>query len=266
MNYSYNYIKLIFKAKDRVKSSGMEKHHSVPKHWFYPNKTKKDYDFSVVFLTPREHFLAHRLLVKMFPKCLKAKMSLLRMMNTSSKKEKYCVNNRLYSEAKYKFVEIVKSFRKDFNLDKNRRQICSLSLKNRWKYNRDELMDSIIKCRNDPKDLIRRDKCSLLLKNLNEKFLKNQTKLRNKNLSHMTKDQKENLQKSLREYRLTKIFSRHLFNLKNINKKFIAVLDNNGQNHFISRVEYEEEKGKRYHHVNSKYAKQLRSKRVKKYN
>ena len=77
----------------------------------------------------------------------------------------------------------------------------------------------------------------------------------------MTITQKENFKESAKKYRTTDVFENHLKNLKDKNQKFIAVIDNKGVNHYISRDEYAINKGIKFHHVNTKQAKLIRHKK-----
>lgn len=62
MNYLKHYIKLIRNAERRLKPAGrLEKHHTFPKSLFGDNKR-------LVSLTPKEHYVAHALLEKIYMK------------------------------------------------------------------------------------------------------------------------------------------------------------------------------------------------------
>lgn len=80
MNYSKHYNNLIVSRQNmnriKVKYDGLEKHHIVPKSLGGNNKKS-----NLIYLTPREHFIAHLLLTKMYTGKEKAKMcyALLRM-------------------------------------------------------------------------------------------------------------------------------------------------------------------------------------------
>lgn len=86
MNYNTCYIKLIEFARrqQRVKIpyDGMERHHIVPRSLGGSNKKE-----NLVLLTPREHFIAHRLLIKIYVGKDRAKMvyALHRMMSNNAK-------------------------------------------------------------------------------------------------------------------------------------------------------------------------------------
>jgi hypothetical protein len=266
MNYSLHYINLILKAKDRSAAPDMERHHSVPKHWFVEGKTKKDYDFSVVFLTRREHFIAHRLLCKMFPDSEKAKLALLRMVNTKQKQLKYKVNNRVYDDIKEQFVSLIRQIRQDPIKDKKRREICSLKMQKRWAENRTAMMKNVLAVRASPNDLSRRKNSSEALKLKHKNGLTEKTKIQNKNLNHMTNEQRTNFSNGAEKYRESDAFKANSQKLKETLAKYIAVLDNDGNNRFITKEEYELGKGIKYHHVNSKRAKSIRSERDQKCN
>lgn len=62
MDYSKHYNKLVDRAKVRVLETYSEKHHIVPK--CIGGSNKKD---NLVRLTPEEHYVAHQLLVKIYP-------------------------------------------------------------------------------------------------------------------------------------------------------------------------------------------------------
>lgn len=74
-------------------------------------------------------------------------------------------------------------------------------------------------------------------------------------------DDGKNFKESAKKYRTTDVFENHLKNLKDKNQKFIAVIDNEGVNHYISRDEYTINKGIKFHHVNTKQAKLIRHKK-----
>jgi hypothetical protein len=62
VNYQQHYNLLILRAKDRILDGYTEKHHIIPRCM---NGT--DDDENIAILTAREHFLAHLLLVKIYP-------------------------------------------------------------------------------------------------------------------------------------------------------------------------------------------------------
>lgn len=62
MNYRKHYNSLISRARRRVASGYLERHHAIPKCMGGPD-TKSN----LVQLTPEEHYVAHLLLVKIYP-------------------------------------------------------------------------------------------------------------------------------------------------------------------------------------------------------
>ena len=63
MNYALVYERLVCRAKGRVLSGYFEKHHVIPKCLGGLNE-----EGNIVRLTAREHFIAHKLLVRMYPR------------------------------------------------------------------------------------------------------------------------------------------------------------------------------------------------------
>lgn len=62
MNYTAIYNRLVEKARNRVLDGYCEKHHVIPK--CVGGSNAKD---NLVLLTAREHFIAHKLLVRIYP-------------------------------------------------------------------------------------------------------------------------------------------------------------------------------------------------------
>lgn len=62
MNYEKIYKNLIYRAKNRIIDGYVEKHHIIPKCMGGSDSIE-----NLVILTPEEHFLAHVLLVKIYP-------------------------------------------------------------------------------------------------------------------------------------------------------------------------------------------------------
>jgi len=63
MNYKKHYENLMEKSKSRVLEGYVEKHHIIPRCL-----GGTDNITNIAILTPEEHFLAHQILVKMYPK------------------------------------------------------------------------------------------------------------------------------------------------------------------------------------------------------
>jgi hypothetical protein len=63
MNYKKIYDNLISKGRNRVLNCYVERHHIIPKCM-----GGTDDEENLVELTPEEHYVAHQLLVKIYPK------------------------------------------------------------------------------------------------------------------------------------------------------------------------------------------------------
>jgi hypothetical protein len=245
MNYEKIYVDLMFRATIRLSPNcPLEKHHAYPYHWFCDG-SKKDFDWTIVSLTRREHFIAHRLLCKIFPECLPAKQSLFRMINTKTKKEKYKSSSRTYEMVKKDFCESVKKARLDSVLDDNRRKVTSQKIKDLWAKGHYSFISDI---RKDPiKDEHRRKVCAEELKQRNENGLSVETRQRNKDLAHMSEDQIKNLREA---------------NLKALSGKTqVVFLD--GTNGLVSKEYYQSNKNVTCFHASSKKAAELLGKEYK---
>lgn len=96
MNYFNHYDKLIEKAKNRHLEEYTEKHHIIPKCL-----GGEDRQSNLVSLTPEEHYVAHQLLVKMFPDEYLLVYALSKMTQGRP-------NNKRYGWVKRKWQEISK--------------------------------------------------------------------------------------------------------------------------------------------------------------
>lgn len=88
MNYRNHYKKLIGRAKTRNLDGYKERHHIIPKCL-----GGTDDQSNLVDLTAEEHFVAHQLLVKMYPDNKKLISALSKMCSSSSKNKR---NNKWY--------------------------------------------------------------------------------------------------------------------------------------------------------------------------
>lgn len=88
MNYQLHYNKLIEKAKTRTLDCYVERHHIIPR-CMGGNNSKEN----LVNLTPEEHYVAHQLLVKIYPNNCKLVFAATCMTRNSNGKR---TNNRLY--------------------------------------------------------------------------------------------------------------------------------------------------------------------------
>lgn len=97
MNYIKHYENLIIRAKNRILAEPKEAHHIIPKCLGGNN-----YPDNLVDLTLEEHFVAHQLLVKIYPgsrKLIFALSAMTMSINTSSR------NNKMYAWIKKKNIE-----------------------------------------------------------------------------------------------------------------------------------------------------------------
>jgi hypothetical protein len=88
MNYKDIYNNLISRSKSRTIEGYTEKHHIVPKCM-----GGQDTDDNIVNLTPEEHYVAHQLLVKMYP-CNYQLVGAAMMMTRHTTKRR--MNNKLF--------------------------------------------------------------------------------------------------------------------------------------------------------------------------
>jgi len=108
MNYLKHYCNLIRKAENRTQPEGyVEKHHTFPVSIFGKNKR-------IVVLTPREHYIAHALLEKIFIKryglsdkrTIKMITAFWCMNNQNTLNEYF--NSHLYEYSRIRFIESVR--------------------------------------------------------------------------------------------------------------------------------------------------------------
>jgi hypothetical protein len=87
MNYQKIHDRIINLAKIRVISIMAEKHHIIPKCMGGTNDVN-----NIVKLTPKEHFIIHKLLCEIYPDNIKLHYALWRMMNPQTKNHKRSYN------------------------------------------------------------------------------------------------------------------------------------------------------------------------------
>jgi hypothetical protein len=97
MNYKIHYNKLIDRAKNRILDEGYEVHHVMPRCL-----GGTDDSDNLVKLTPEEHYIAHQLLVKIYPNENKLVYAAM-MMCVGNKR-----NNKRYGWLKRKYHSICK--------------------------------------------------------------------------------------------------------------------------------------------------------------
>jgi len=95
MDYNKHYYNLINRAKSRVLEGYVEKHHIIPKCL-----GGTDDLVNLVVLTPEEHFVAHQLLVKIYPNNEKLVFAVNMMCVKTTKQQR---NNKMYAWLKKKY-------------------------------------------------------------------------------------------------------------------------------------------------------------------
>ena len=103
MNYKNHYEKLIERSKYRKVIGYVEKHHIIPKCLGGGNE-----DSNISFLTPEEHYLAHLLLVKIYPNEPKLLMA-ARYMCYGNKKNGERKNNKIFGWLRRKHAEAMRT-------------------------------------------------------------------------------------------------------------------------------------------------------------
>lgn len=115
MNYEKIYYNLVStrKARKRIKHTYYERHHVLPK--CLGGKDSKE---NIVYLTPREHFLAHWLLIKIYPLEYKLHYALALMSGELSPKSNRQLSSKYYircAKAKSDAMKIRHSTNKQSN-------------------------------------------------------------------------------------------------------------------------------------------------------
>lgn len=99
MNYQRHYCALIERAKHRVLSCYLERHHVVPRCI-----GGDDHPDNIVSLTPEEHFVAHLLLVKIHPGNRKIALAAMVMRVNSSKNKRSSLSNKEYGWVRKRYA------------------------------------------------------------------------------------------------------------------------------------------------------------------
>ena len=103
MNYQTIYDQIIDRARKESRQKGAgtyyEAHHILPKCMGGEGTVAAWKNHSnIVLLTPKEHYIAHVLLCKVYPTNNKVYYALWRMINPGNRPRTYKVSSRLYSE------------------------------------------------------------------------------------------------------------------------------------------------------------------------
>ena len=104
MDYNKHYYNLIERAKSRVLEGYVEKHHIIPKCFGGTDDVS-----NLVILTPEEHYIAHQLLVKLYPNEEKLAYAARMMCIKSSKHHR---NNKLYGWLKTRYHLSLKTIKR----------------------------------------------------------------------------------------------------------------------------------------------------------
>lgn len=99
MNYNKVYTQLVIRAQSENREKGcgiyFERHHIIPKCLGgVNNKT------NLVLLTPREHYIAHRLLCEIYPANIKLQYAMWAMINGVTKRTGLRISSREYNRIK----------------------------------------------------------------------------------------------------------------------------------------------------------------------
>ena len=104
MNYQSIYDEIVFRARSRSKSFGLERHHIIPKSCGGSDSLE-----NLVFLTAREHIICHMLLVRIYKndavnkkKMIYALWWMIKIRNTD---KGYRVTSHMYARARRQFIE-----------------------------------------------------------------------------------------------------------------------------------------------------------------
>lgn len=130
--YQNTYEKLIKKAlsEERYKDEGVfESHHIEPRSLGGSNQ--KD---NLVLLTLREHFVAHKLLVRMYEGEQRAKMAVALFMMSNTRGVR--ISSRLYEEGRLAFLQNIQ--KKDWSQEERERM--SDTKKDWWEANKEQIM------------------------------------------------------------------------------------------------------------------------------
>lgn len=115
MEYLKIYNKIIERAKFRNLSGYTEKHHIIPK--CLGGSNKRD---NIVSLTPKEHYICHKLLCEIYPTENKLKYTFWRMCNVANNEfqdRNYKVSSKIYSRIKDEISLITSKRTKNYSVE-----------------------------------------------------------------------------------------------------------------------------------------------------
>ena len=109
--YLVIYLKIIERSKNRPRPEQYERHHIIPKSF-----GGSDSEDNYAYLTLREHFLVHLILVKIAKgQYYKHKMAHALNRMTNSKKGKYKITSRMYETVRIEHSEAMSILMSDKN-------------------------------------------------------------------------------------------------------------------------------------------------------
>lgn len=124
MNYLRIYNSLIEKRKNILVEGYKEKHHIIPKCLGGSN----NYD-NLIYLSAREHFIAHQLLIKIYPKNRSLIFATNMMCKNNQNQKRF--NNRMYEWLRKLQSEAMSILNKGKIISEETRKKMSISAKNK---------------------------------------------------------------------------------------------------------------------------------------
>lgn len=141
MNYIKIYEDLVRKAKESIRSKSpsthYESHHIVPRSMGGGNEKS-----NLVLLTPREHFIAHRLLTKIYPSSKEMKFAVFMMTQKGIKAANGLpINSSTYEKLRADVVVARREFAfipNSIEFDNNIKLSCRVTskLRSKWKWSK----------------------------------------------------------------------------------------------------------------------------------
>lgn len=126
MRYIEHYNRLIERARSRLLEGYSERHHIVPKC-----VGGTDEESNLVSLTPEEHYVAHQMLVKMYPGDMRIlKAATMMAINANGKRP----NNRLYGWLKRRYITAIKGTKQNTTQCPNCGKEGGISVMKRWHF------------------------------------------------------------------------------------------------------------------------------------
>jgi hypothetical protein len=192
MNYSLHYNNLINRAKNRDVIGYTEKHHIIPRCMGGSNES-----VNIVRLTPEEHFLAHKLLVNIYPQNKNLLWAAVSMTNGTKKMAR---NNKLYGWLRREFsVYMSEVSKKRFYSEETRKKMSvSRTGKKRTPHSEETklLMSSIAKGRVFTKEHIEKLSKAKIGKKRNPVSEETKLKIKNSNILSASKKDFSNRKES----------------------------------------------------------------------